>query len=45
MGCLAVLFALDGQDVEKLRAVKREGRAAYMHDEIEERFFRHNIHF
>ncbi len=39
MGCLAVLFALDGQEVEKLRAVQREGRAVYMHDEIEERFF------
>lgn len=39
MGCLAVLFALDGQDVEKLRAVKQEDRAAYMHEEIEERFF------
>ncbi len=30
MGCLAVLFALNEQDVEKLRLVKREERSDYM---------------
>lgn len=39
MGCLAVLFALNEQEVEKLRAVKRKERADYMHEEIEEIFF------
>ena len=39
MGCLAVLFALNEQDVEKLRLVKRGDRSDYMHDEIEEIFF------
>ena len=39
MGCLAVLFALDDQDVRKLVQVKRENRAEYMHEEIEEVFF------
>lgn len=39
MGCLAVLFALEEADVEKLRAVERKERAAYMHEEIEEVFF------
>lgn len=39
MGCLAVLFALNEEDVEKLRLVKREERAEYMHEEIEEIFF------
>ena len=39
MGCLAVLFALDDRDVEKLRNVKREDRGGYMHEEIEEMFF------
>lgn len=39
MGCLAVLFALNEQDVEKLRLVKREDRSDYMHEEIEEVFF------
>ena len=29
-GCLAVLFALNEQDVEKLRLVKREERSDYM---------------
>jgi len=39
MSCLAVLFALDEQDVEKLRTVKRSERAYYMHNNIEEVFF------
>lgn len=39
MGCLAVLFALNEQDVEKLRSVDRKDRADYMHAEIEELFF------
>ena len=39
MGCLAVLFALNEQDVEKLRSIDRKDRSAYMHEEIEELFF------
>lgn len=39
MGCLAVLFALNEQEVEKLRSVPRKERAEYMHEEIEEIFF------
>ena len=39
MGCLAVLFALREEDVEKLRQVKRGDRAEYMHEKIEELFF------
>ncbi len=39
MGCLAVLFALNEQDVEKLRAVERKERCDYMREEIEEVFF------
>jgi len=39
MGCLAVLFALNEEEVRALLAVERNGRAAYMHEEIEERFF------
>lgn len=34
MGCLAVLFALREEDVEKLRQVKRGDRAEYMHEKI-----------
>lgn len=39
MGCLAVLFALNEDDVKKLRAVERWERSGYMHEEIEEIFF------
>lgn len=39
MGCLAVLFALNEQEVEQLRLVKRQDRSDYMHEEIEEVFF------
>lgn len=39
MGCLAVLFALDEQQVLNLEAVPRQDRAYYMHEEIEEIFF------
>lgn len=39
MGCLAVLFALNEQDVENLLAVERSERSDYMHEEIEEKFF------
>lgn len=39
MGCLAVLFALDEQQVLNLEAVPRKDRAYYMHEEIEEIFF------
>lgn len=39
MGCLAVLFALNEQDVKNLLAVKRSERSDYMHEEIEETFF------
>lgn len=39
MSCLAVLFALDEQDVRKLRSVERRERSDYMHEEIEELFF------
>jgi len=39
MGCLAVLFALNEQEVEKLLAVERSERADYMHEEIEEKFW------
>lgn len=39
MGCLAVLFALNEQEVEKLRLVERKERSDYMHEEIEEIFF------
>ena len=39
MGCIAVLFALNEQDVEKLRLINRKDRADYMHEEIEELFY------
>lgn len=39
MSCLAVLFALEKQDVEKLKSVPRINRSSYMHEEIEEVFF------
>ena len=39
MGCLAVLFALNEQEAEKLLAVERSERADYMHEEIEENFW------
>ncbi|MDE7417686.1 MAG: YfbM family protein [Lachnospiraceae bacterium] len=39
MGCLAVLFALNEQEVENLLAVERSERADYMHEEIEENFW------
>ncbi|RGZ01609.1 DUF1877 family protein [Clostridium sp. AM58-1XD] len=39
MGCLAVLFALNEQEVDKLKAVKRQERSDYLHEEIEETFF------
>lgn len=39
MSCLAVLFALNEQEVEKLMSVARDGRSEYMHEEIEELFF------
>lgn len=39
MGCLAVLFALSEQEVQKLKSVERENRSGYLHEEIEEIFF------
>ena len=39
MGCLAVLFALNEQEVENLLAVKRSVRSEYMREEIEEEFW------
>lgn len=39
MGCLAVLFALNEQEVENLLAVERSDRSQYMHEKIEETFF------
>ena len=39
MGCLAVLFALNEQEVGELLAVERSERSEYMHEEIEETFF------
>lgn len=42
MGCLAVLFALNDQEVEKLRLVERQERSDYMHEEIEKIFLHSN---
>ncbi|MDE5696646.1 MAG: YfbM family protein [Lachnospiraceae bacterium] len=39
MGCLAVLFALNEQQVEELLAVERSERVDYMREEIEEKFW------
>ena len=39
MGCLAVLFALNEQEVQKLKLIKRKERSEYLHEEIEEIFF------
>lgn len=39
MGCLAVLFALNDQEVKNLLAIERNKRSDYMHEEIEEKFF------
>lgn len=39
MSCLAVLFALSEQEVEKIKLVKRQERSEYLHEEIEEIFF------
>ena len=39
MACLAVLFALNEQEVQKLKSVKRQNRSEYLHEEIEEIFF------
>lgn len=39
MGCLAVLFALNEQELETFLNVERTERAYYMHNEIEENFW------
>lgn len=39
MGCLAVLFALNEQEVKNLLEIERNKRSDYMHQEIEEVFF------
>lgn len=39
MGCLAVLFALNEQELETFLNVERPQRAYYMHNELEENFW------
>ena len=39
MGCLAVLFALNEQEIEAFRKVERTERSYYLHNELEENFW------